>query len=69
MTSDDLAGNSQTAADVETSHCLGCAVASIPHVSSTPVRAAVAEIVLARPLYQAVQQRQHTDPPPPRALT
>lgn len=67
--SDDTAGDSQSTADAETSHCLGCAVASIPHVSSTPVRAVVAEILVARPLYRAVRQRQHADPPPPRVLT
>ena len=69
VTSDDTAEHSHNTANAETSHCLGCAVASIPHISSTPVRTVVAEILTARPLYQAELQRRHADPPPPRVLT
>ncbi len=64
-----LHSDNQSKIDLESYHCLGCAIASIPVVSSADAPAAIVEKLRARPVYSAVFQRHRTDPPPPKNLT
>lgn len=60
--------DTQAQLDVETTHCLGCTFAALPHMPGVTVPVIATEAIRERPLYQAVQQRRHADPPPPRVL-
>lgn len=69
MTVDGTSHDGQTQLDIDSFHCHGCAIASMTNAPAADNPVIIGGTVVSRPLYQALQQRQHADPPPPRSLT
>jgi len=62
----ETTSDNQPPVEIEVSHCLACAAASIPVIALTSWPSTAFATIVAKAASLAVQQRRHADPPPPK---